>query len=330
MSDKFHPLFIDKSLENQFQEDGFVKTGKIDVQAIQELKQLIDSLDFDENTKFGTNVMLDSPDFKVRHQMKQEVRKIIDPFINEIVLDRTVISASFLNKLPIETSFLSPHQDWTYHNPNEANSIMGWIPLVDVTEKNGALGVIKGSHKLFNYVNAYPFPMAYSPVYKNNIRLFSYLKMIDMKAGEILFFNNQMIHGSFPNYTENTRYALNFCLSANSKQLICYIMNPKTNGKTVFKYNTDEDFTTRYNNNFLSKQFRNGKIDIDYELVSEEPYKFEDNSWSTLQRQLHTLGADEQYHKLEQVKKVFPSYNVDNPLKKPSFIQSIFKKFSLK
>ena len=103
-------------------------------------------------------------------------------------------------------------------------------------------------------------------------------------------------------------------------------MNPKTNGKTVFKFNTDEDFTTRYNNNFLYQQFKDGKIDIDYRLIDEQPYEFADNSWSTLHNQLSEIGAKEYPQKVKQVKRVFPSTNVDNPLKTPSLVQILANK----
>ena len=83
---------------------------------------------------------------------------------------------------------------------------MCWIPLCDVDIENGAIGFIPKSHKLYNYKRAFPFPASYTPIVSNELELMNYLEILDMKAGEMVFFNNLTVHGSFANYGNTVRH----------------------------------------------------------------------------------------------------------------------------
>ena len=79
----------------------------------------------------------------------------------------------------------------------------------DVDINNGAIGFIPKSHLLYDYKRAFPFPAYYTPIVSNEVELMNYMEIIDMKAGEMVFFMNNTVHGSFANYTDKIRYAIN-------------------------------------------------------------------------------------------------------------------------
>lgn len=93
------------------------------------------------------------------------------------------------------------HQDQHYLRVQPGTCLAAWLALDDCDEANGCLQVVPGTHDLpllctvdadtsqsFTDVTV-PVPEGMSPV------------PITMKAGDVLFFNGQLIHGSFPNIT---------------------------------------------------------------------------------------------------------------------------------
>ncbi|MBX2998382.1 MAG: phytanoyl-CoA dioxygenase family protein [Caldilineaceae bacterium] len=91
------------------------------------------------------------------------------------------------------------HQDQYYLRVQPGTCMAAWLALDDCDEENGCLQIVPGTHELpilctveadtnasFTNVTV-PIPDGMSPV------------PVVMKAGDVLFFNGQLIHGSFPN-----------------------------------------------------------------------------------------------------------------------------------
>ncbi|HXF64842.1 MAG TPA: phytanoyl-CoA dioxygenase family protein [Caldilineaceae bacterium] len=91
------------------------------------------------------------------------------------------------------------HQDQYYLRVQPGTCMAAWLALDDCDEENGCLQVVPGTHNLpllctvkadttqsFTDVTV-PLPEGVEPV------------PVIMAAGDVLFFNGQLIHGSFPN-----------------------------------------------------------------------------------------------------------------------------------
>ena len=91
------------------------------------------------------------------------------------------------------------HQDQFYLQVQPGTCMAAWLALDDCDEENGCLQVVPGSHLLpelcieeadisqsFTDVTV-PLPPGVTP------------EPVLMQAGDVLFFNGQLIHGSFPN-----------------------------------------------------------------------------------------------------------------------------------
>jgi len=91
------------------------------------------------------------------------------------------------------------HQDQYYLKVQPGTCIAAWMALDDCDPENGCLQVVPGTHDLpilctvqadttqsFTNVTV-PIPDRMQP------------EAVVMKAGDILFFNGQLVHGSFPN-----------------------------------------------------------------------------------------------------------------------------------
>ena len=97
------------------------------------------------------------------------------------------------------------HQDQFYLQVQPGTCMAAWLALDDCDEENGCLQVVPGTHQLpilctedadttasFTDVTV-PIPDGMD------------VKPIVMKAGDVLFFNGQLVHGSYPN-TSSSRF----------------------------------------------------------------------------------------------------------------------------
>jgi ectoine hydroxylase-related dioxygenase (phytanoyl-CoA dioxygenase family) len=95
------------------------------------------------------------------------------------------------------------HQDNYYLRVQPGTCMAAWMALDDCDEENGCMQVVAGSHRwpLLCTVEAdtkqsftdvtVPLPPDVTP------------SAVPMRAGDVLFFNGQLIHGSFPNTSTN-------------------------------------------------------------------------------------------------------------------------------
>jgi len=95
------------------------------------------------------------------------------------------------------------HQDNFYLRVQPGTCMAAWLALDDCDEENGCMQVVPGSHTLpllcptkadtsrsFTDVTV-PLPENLSPV------------PVYMKAGDVLFFNGSLVHGSYPNTSQD-------------------------------------------------------------------------------------------------------------------------------
>ena len=93
------------------------------------------------------------------------------------------------------------HQDFSY-NYTSYNSIVLWMPLQDVDETSGALGIIPGSHKLGVLPTENDFLKDYSPSKHGEF------VQVPMSFGQILVFSQHLIHKSGSNHAKTVRFTL--------------------------------------------------------------------------------------------------------------------------
>ncbi|MBX3095788.1 MAG: phytanoyl-CoA dioxygenase family protein [Fimbriimonadaceae bacterium] len=97
------------------------------------------------------------------------------------------------------------HQDQYYLHAEPGTCVAAWLALDDCDDENGAMLIVPGSHDLpvlctmpadastsFTDVTV-PIPEGSEP------------ELVEMRAGDVLFFNGSVIHGSGPNRS-NTRF----------------------------------------------------------------------------------------------------------------------------
>jgi hypothetical protein len=95
------------------------------------------------------------------------------------------------------------HQDIAYSS-QEPYQFSGWLALDDIVEDSGPLEVIPGSH--LNLIS--PAVDFWSPDFVPDLSLKKLAKKILLAAGDIVFFDSRLWHGSPENKALSSRYAL--------------------------------------------------------------------------------------------------------------------------
>lgn len=98
------------------------------------------------------------------------------------------------------------HQDWSFVDEKRFVSLNVWCPLVDVGSDNGCLSVVPGSHRLTTdpraHADAHPFVNILDQLRERHVC------EVPMKAGEGLFYDGRLLHGSPPNRTKARRLSV--------------------------------------------------------------------------------------------------------------------------
>ncbi|WP_214803170.1 phytanoyl-CoA dioxygenase family protein [Exiguobacterium sp. ERU656] len=103
------------------------------------------------------------------------------------------------------TQFASPwHQDWYYWKGS--HKVSAWIALDDVTEDNGCLQVIPGSHK--NRVEHNEISEdGFSKEVSDNLISSKEIVNLPVSAGSIILLDDLILHSSLPNNSLEDRWA---------------------------------------------------------------------------------------------------------------------------
>lgn len=254
-----NPIFKDPALQERFEKDGFAKIPLLDAVDVGTLYNYYHEQQLDNKIDGGFHISLDNQNEELVKNIGQTIEATLGPKVDTIFKDYKIFTTSYVIKEPGMKNIVPPHQDWSFVDEKENYSFTCWIPLVDVTEENGALGVIKGSHNIFSHPRSSPSPQSKSPLSDHIFTLFPYVDIIDMKAGECLIFDNRLIHASPPNLTTSSRVAVGIGITGKEVPLKHYYQVPDTKPEQLEVYDIDRGFFTYYNNKRLSDIFDSGR-----------------------------------------------------------------------
>jgi len=253
---KSKTLFKDAQLQAQFEKDGYTVIDLLDQSQVNDLKTFYHGLDHRPSSPNAFQVSLDNenPDFvrAVFERLSLTVAESVDRHFQ----NHKIFTASFVTKSSDCLGVVPPHQDWTFVDESEFWSATVWCPLVDVNEQNGALGVIKGSHRFYDHVRPSPSPQ-FAPPFKDQLALiFPYLTIVKRKAGQAIIFDNRTIHASSPNTSAEVRVAFGIGITQRDAGLRHYYMLPGQDRPLIEGFDVDPAFFYTYNNARLSAMYQ--------------------------------------------------------------------------
>jgi ectoine hydroxylase-related dioxygenase (phytanoyl-CoA dioxygenase family) len=313
---KMIPLFKDEERQQLFEREGYAVLPLLQADETAELKAFYNSLGLVDEKGFGFHVSMDQKDKAMCLAVREKIWSIAVPRLSEHLKDFKPFVASFVAKEVNPRGVVPAHQDWSFVANEEEGycSLTCWIALVDTNLDNGGMGVIRGSHKLMMNHRPSPSPQCPVPLSEHMFSIFPYLHTIDMKAGEVLLFDNRTFHASPPNTSISIRLAAGVGVTQKDAKLVHYYMKPDGTFKTMLRYHVDEDFFLKYENATLSRMFDEGKSIEGYGEPEEVPYEFTKYSQEEMVELVKASGNTFNVPMTEKLAKLF-GYTADGQKK---------------
>ncbi|MDX2000844.1 MAG: phytanoyl-CoA dioxygenase family protein [Chitinophagales bacterium] len=269
------PIFKDPAVQAFFDENGYVKLQLLNEEEVAKLNDFYNTLNNDHVTEYGFHVTMDNKDTQFVKRVINELESVILPKANEHFFECKMFTGSFVVKEPRLNSFVPPHQDWSFTDEVDYCSVTVWTALSETDIDNGAMAILKGSHKFFPFKRASPSPGFKSPFQAHSFELFPYMELVPMKPGEALIFDNRTIHASPPNRSDKPRVAAGIGLTQKEAQLYHYYVVPGSDPQMLEAYKIEPEFFFEYNNRKLYQYQQEGRKPEGYEaitLIENEPH----------------------------------------------------------
>lgn len=221
--------FIDQKEEEAFARDGYIVRKVLDQHQIDSARNEIEawmqkhhpgwptSLPFhgDGMTYFST--------LEVDGSVSASISEKLDSIVGSSFLQGT---SGAVTKQPGVAIKLAngPELPLHLHSPIAldpfARVVLCWCSLVDADENSGALFVIPRSHRLYRHIHMPGDPYYFGQYRDELVR--KYGKAVPVKAGEAVYFDNVLLHGSFPNQHASPRMSVLVPLMTEDSNQVSY------------------------------------------------------------------------------------------------------------
>jgi len=237
-------FFLDDQDRRFFNENGYLivkeVVSKTSIDYILEAyKQLSQYEGFYESDGFIT-----SANYGIAIQ--QEIHRLLSRVSLDVlprIFDINKIHYNLLNVLVLkfckDKKEFFPHQDVPLVEESKGNTIFAWIPTTDIDDKNGCLLVLPGSHKYFRWQRTHD--QGNSPLKNIHDEILKHMIPVYLSKGDLVLFDNSLIHASAPNRTNEVRIAMNTGIAPKRLPLINYKVIDKDK-KHIEKFYIDEKF----------------------------------------------------------------------------------------
>ncbi|MDA7559352.1 phytanoyl-CoA dioxygenase family protein [bacterium] len=232
--------FKNKLLQKSFDENGYVVAPLLESNQLTALEKAYKRLDPGNSNGFHASILHNSVEY--RRNVHRQVSELMIGAAEGYLDNYRALSGQFVVKEPGKRSFLPHHLDWSFIDETNQSSVAIWCPLKDVNHENGNLTVLEGSHNIgltkrgFGYTHTErEVPDVLSQRFKE--------VAFPLKAGESLFYDHRLIHGSPPNLSSLARVVSLLILIPTEAQSLYY---HRKSEKELEVYQTDEEFYFRY------------------------------------------------------------------------------------
>jgi len=198
-------ILKDKAIEERVSEAGFYVKELITKEVLSALKDFYNQNHHFEASEGGMFYSIYSQDLTYRRNIHNFIAEQLRPFVDEICHKYKMVLNSFVIKVSGPQSEFYLHQDTTGLDEWLHSPLSLWIPLQDVDEQNGCLGVIPFSQHFFTPYRSISFPAPFDTIQEE---VKKYLVPVRMKAGEVLIFDNRILHHSYANLSGTDRISV--------------------------------------------------------------------------------------------------------------------------
>jgi hypothetical protein len=235
------PFFRDETIQQEFEENGFVVAEFYTADEINQLTAFFHSLaDVPKSGFFPTTFF-----------QHKETRDRIDNFViatgkrsvEKIFKDIKTVHGSFIIKNSDTKSELRLHQDMSLVDESKFSGVNIWVPLTDLTVTNGALYILPKSHRIFPTYRGASIANMYD---KHTDFILPYLKPLYLKAGQAVIFDQSIIHYSPNNLSGKIRITTNIFITQKDAEYRMYYHDKSKASNCIEVFEQDDDFMTKF------------------------------------------------------------------------------------
>ncbi len=231
--------------ENILLDTGYIVAGRLENSTIQKLSDLYAQLHNFDIVTGGMFYSVYSRDIEYRKKVHEGINELLKPVYNSLFSDYKVVLNSFIAKVSGPESEFCLHQDSTGIDETKYSNLSVWIPLQDTNMQNGCLCVVPHSHKMFSPYRGISFEPPFHNI-ENTIR--KYLQPIELKRGDILLFDNRLVHNSGINTSGKDRVVVMSGVYPIDAPLISCFKDPESSNSAIELIEQSSDFLLTYPN----------------------------------------------------------------------------------
>lgn len=234
-------VFKSDTLAKEFNNNGFVLAGNIGKALLSKVKKVYDELHSFPINNIGVFHTLYSTDLTYRSKLNNALNTILKPTYDGLFTNYKVTANLVIVKFLHQHSAFGIHQDTTGLDERKFVPINVWIPLQDTAIDNGCLCLVPKSQKFAFPYRGTSFKGQFDEI---SAEIIPYLLPIKMKAGDILVFDNRMLHYSPPNTHKNPRIVVMSGIFHQEAEIItCF---KKDNQSPIELYKQNDDYLLTY------------------------------------------------------------------------------------
>ncbi len=233
-------IFKDKNIEAEFDKNGFVVVDFMGKDEIDFLEKKYYELHDKNNRGFYATTFLS--DLEYRKRVDEVVSSIHNPALERHFENHKNFLGSYVTKNNEPKSDLGMHQDLTLVDEDQFVPVNVWCPLIDINERNGALRLLKGSHRFPRTYRAPTIPFSYQEHVKF---LDKYMTPMYVKAGQAVICSQSTLHDSVPNVSDKFRIVSQTFVAHKDAQFQV-VFRDKKNPKQIEVYEEDTDLLMKF------------------------------------------------------------------------------------
>jgi hypothetical protein len=204
------PVFVDPRVEAEFSAKGFVKLRLFDAEETGEIRRGLErriagALQPNHSSIYAS--FLDQDESR-RSAISASSAAMLQPAIARHVAGGRLRQGGLVGKAK-GGGFLPIHHHTPFVDRPFDRAINCWFPLIDTSSDSGGFRVVPGSHQLLPFIPTFDRGCYFEPF---RAAVESYAEDLSTEAGEAIFFETTLLHGSCANRGATDRLVMTYVL----------------------------------------------------------------------------------------------------------------------
>jgi ectoine hydroxylase-related dioxygenase (phytanoyl-CoA dioxygenase family) len=231
----------DRALDRQFQRDGYVVVNALSDEQVAAALDVFERID--SGIDAGYYASIHSKDQTYKQRVDAALRDIVWSACDEVLADHQCLIAAMMVKPPTGSTVVPLHQDWNTIDESNGGGLTCWMPLTPITELEGLMRVLPGSHRYMDGLRGSPgFPAPFQEISEQICD--EMMVDVHVGVGDVMVMDGRVLHTTGQNRSGRNRVAAYLNAIPADAQPVHYY---RTEDGRVEGYEVEPDFFTNFN-----------------------------------------------------------------------------------